>query len=120
MGIMRVAAAVAVTAAALSTSTGSAEARGYCGNMTVRGASGRVHVEIDVVRGHVSCKRARAVTAFAWAPAHRDYRGNKFLGDPHGWSCAVGRAAQPATAGVCVRRRDHARVTAFNRDYEAG
>jgi hypothetical protein len=89
----------------------------YCGNMTVRGGLGPIHTEIDVLKGSVSCARARAVTAYAWSPRHRSRRGNKFLSDPSGWSCAVARATQPAVAGTCVRRFDGATVRAFNLDY---
>jgi hypothetical protein len=75
-----------------------------------------MHIEIDVLRGHVTCRRARAVTAYAWS--HPDYRhGNKNLGDPPGWTCAVARATNPAVAAECRRHRDNARVTAYNRDY---
>lgn len=109
--LLTLGAAVAVVAGAAS----GAQAARSCGNMTVPGASGPVVVRIDVVRGSVSCRRARAVTAYAWSPKHRSHEGNKFLGDPAGWSCAAGRATQPAVAGLCVRRSDRARVTAFYR-----
>jgi hypothetical protein len=73
-------------------------------------------LRIDVIRGHVSCDRARAVTAYAWS--HPDFRnGNKYLSDPSGWTCAVARATNPAVAGDCRRHRDGALVRAFNRDY---
>lgn len=97
---------------------GSAQAsHRYCGRMTVRAAVSRLHIEIDVVRGSVSCRRARLVTRYAWSPKHRSHQGNKFLGDPRGWSCVVARATQPAVAGSCIRKRDRSRVTAFNLDY---
>jgi hypothetical protein len=112
---------VASCAAALvlpATATAAADAR-YCGNMTVRAATGWLHIEIDITRGRTSCQRARAVTAYAWSPRHRSRLGNKFLGDPSGWTCAVARATQPAVAGSCRRHSDGAVVTAYNRDYES-
>jgi hypothetical protein len=85
--------------------------------MTVQAANGPLRIEIDVVTGTVSCRRARAVTMFAWSLKHRSRQGNKFLGEPSGWSCAVARATSPAVAGSCVRQTDRAKVTAFNLDY---
>lgn len=85
--------------------------------MTVQAATGALHVEIDITHGRTSCRRARAVTAYAWSPRHRSSQGNKFLGDPAGWRCAVARATNPAVAGTCRRKTDGVTVTAYDIDY---
>lgn len=115
---LRWTACLVLGAAALLIAAGQspASAEKYCGRMTVQAASGPLHIEIDVLRGRVTCSRARSATRYAWA--HKDYsRGNKYLGDPPGWRCAVARATNPAVAGDCVRRRDRALVRAYNVDY---
>jgi hypothetical protein len=111
------ASACVATAAALAVIPSAAQATTNCGHLTVRGASGPIHTEIDVLKGRVACARARAVTAYAWSPRHRSRQGNKFLGDPPGWTCVVARATNPAVAGTCVRRSDGAVVRAFDLDY---
>jgi hypothetical protein len=69
------------------------------------------------MKGRTSCRRAHAVTAYAWSPRDGSHQGNKLRGDPPGWRCACARATNPAVAGTCRRKTDGVTVTVYNVDY---
>jgi hypothetical protein len=87
----------------------------YCGDVRVRLASGNgAEICVYLSKGRVRCRSAR--WAFRSAFRHPDLQsGNKYLGDPPGWSCAAGRGAEPSVAGRCKRKRDGARIVAYSR-----
>ena len=79
-----------------------------CGIVKVQGVNGAIRLEVTraALPRVLSCRKARAITRFAWNPAHREPGDPTVLAEPPGWRCQVTVPSAPDGGGICERPRN--------------